>query len=141
MKLSEKGRHQPRPTLPRHAETLAVELSSWDGVIARTHWLLGDERVVDGADFYAGEHELGHLHLDAVAHIPQAPGVAQALIRNRLAQRFPWSDDWVVSRVSSAEAVRHARWLFRLNYDHGRGVATELLLRRIQQRGAQRLTA
>ena len=80
MKLSEKGRFQARPALPLHAETLAERLASWSNVQARTHWELGDELVVDGADFYVGESELGHLHMDGTAHVPQPSPVAEALL-------------------------------------------------------------
>ena len=69
MKLSLKGRFSTRPTLPEHAEDVAKELASWPDMHARTHWLLGDETEVDGADFYLGEEELGHLHLGGQAHV------------------------------------------------------------------------
>jgi hypothetical protein len=62
------GSFVPPPTLsPKHAQALSETLASWALVHARTHWLLGDESVADGADFYLGDEELGHLHLDGEA--------------------------------------------------------------------------
>lgn len=132
MKLSKKGRFEIRPSLPLHAERLAEELASWPGVQPRTHWLLGDETVVDGADFYVGEDELGHLHLDGTAHIPQARAVADALVSANLASRFRWIASWVEMAVNDPASHAHASWLFRLRYDQLRGTHAKLLLDRVQ---------
>ena len=132
MKLGEKGSYAPRPVLPPHAEDLANVLGSWNSVRPRTHWLLGDEQQVDGADFYVDERELGHLHLDGTAHIPQAPMVANALLAAKIAQRFPWAQHWVVHPVVSEASARHAEWLFRLQFDHLQGGSSDLLVSRVR---------
>lgn len=44
MKLSEKGRYVPPPSLPKHAQAVLEVLAGWPDVHARTHWLLGDEQ-------------------------------------------------------------------------------------------------
>lgn len=133
MKLSDKGRFQARPRLPQHAEGLATELSTWPGVQPRAHWLLGDATVVDGADFYVGEEELGHLHLDGAAHIPQAKVVADNLVTLKLARPFRWLASWVEVDVVDAASRENALCLFRLNYDRLRGVHSKLLVERVQQ--------
>lgn len=111
--LSKKGRFAPRPTLPRHAERVATIVSGWPGVHARTHWLRGSESVVDGADFYVGELELGHLHLDGEAHLAAAPDQRDAWIDGGWAQPFPWSTSFVVLPVQREVDVDVAVRLFR----------------------------
>ena len=61
MKLSEKGHFAQRPSLAGAAELVARNVERWADVHARTHWQLADETIVDGADFYVGERELGHF--------------------------------------------------------------------------------
>ena len=52
------------------AQSVSAEIQSWPGIIAATHWFLYDRTQVDGADFYVGEKELGHIHLDGELHEP-----------------------------------------------------------------------
>ncbi len=110
--LSQKGPAAPRPRLAAPAETLAVELEQWPGVIARAHWEIGDDTSVNGADFYIGEHELGHIHLDGEAHVPMLAAEARALIDAGSAQAFPWSEDWVAWRIRRPADVAVALALF-----------------------------
>jgi hypothetical protein len=121
MKLADKGRYAAPPKLPKRAQRVSEALATWPRVHARTHWQLGDESIVDGADFYVGQGplaaELGHLHLDGQAHVAMPATLASALIAARLAQRFPYGRGFVVFDVDSEAAVDHALWLFRLNYD------------------------
>ena len=43
IKLSEKGRFAPPPKLEgAAAQRVAETVAAWDGVVARTHWLLGE---------------------------------------------------------------------------------------------------
>ncbi len=121
MKLSEKGRFVPRPTLEGVAERVACSVESWPEVHARTHWELGDETIVDGADFYVGERELGHLHLYAEAHIVMPRSLRDALIAAKLARPFRWSESFVVHRVRTAADAEHVERLFRLAFDYLQG--------------------
>ena len=130
MKLSEKGTFAPPPKLPQHAQVVSDGVAGMEGVVARSHWLLGDEREVDGADFYLGDEELGHIHLDSEAHVFHSARVASALIAAGHGQRFPWSRNVVVFPIRSRDDVKHALWLFRLSYDRRRGVREEELLAR-----------
>ena len=134
MELSKKGRFQAPPPLPQYAQRVCAEVSSWEGVAARTHWRLGDETVVDGADFYLGEDEIGHIHLDGTAHIVAEPLVRDALIAAGLAKPFRWSDAFVVVPTKREADVELAHWVFELRYDAARGVSAEVLVARVAGR-------
>ncbi len=131
MKLAEKGRFSPPPKLPKHAQVVSQALSSWADVHARTHWLLGDESVVDGADFYVGDEEIGHLHLEGQAHIATGLVLRKALVTAKLAAPFRWSSKFVVHDIARVSDVEHALWLFRLAYDRARGASDEELVTRV----------
>ena len=131
MKLSEKGRYAPPPSLEPAAQQVSETLAAWPGVHARAHWLLGDERTIDGADFYYGEDELGHIHLDSQAHVMHPKRVVEALIQAGLGRRFQFSGEVVVFDVRRQSDVAQALWLFQLSYDRCRGSKTAELLARI----------
>lgn len=133
MKLSEKGHYAPPPQLKPAAQRVANTLSGWEGMQARTHWLLGDENEIDGADFYCGDQEVGHIHLDSEAHIFLPRTVADALINSGLARRMPWSRDAVMFGVNTLRDVDHAIRLFRLSYDRRRGASHSELLARVRE--------
>src|ERR1700743_74772 len=101
MRLSEKGSFAPRPRLSGVSEELAQAIELWPDVLARTHWELGDERIVDGADFYVGQRELGHIHLYREAHIAVPRALRNALIAAKLAAEFPWSGAFVLKRLGT----------------------------------------
>lgn len=130
MKLAEKGHYEPPPSLPRHAQAVSRALATWPDVHARTHWLLGDETEVDGADFYVGEGELGHIHLQGEAHIAVPPAVRKALIKAGLAAPFRWSESFVVFQITSSADVGLAQSLFRLAYDRLKGMSSAELVAR-----------
>ena len=133
MKLQEKGRFSPPPVLPEHAQVVSKALASWPDVHARTHWFLGDETRVDGADFYVGDEEIGHLHLEGQAHVATGPVVRKALVAAQLASPFRWSSKFVVHDVARAADIEHALWLFRLAYDRARGATDEALSARVHE--------
>jgi len=124
MKLSEKGHYAPPPRLPVHAQTVSQSLAGWPGVHARTHWLLGDQTKVDGADFYVGERELGHIHLQGEAHIAVPKAVRDALVAAGLAAPFRWSQAFVVYPIVKAADIAPAQALFQLAYDHLHGLSS-----------------
>jgi hypothetical protein len=130
MKLAEKGRYAPPPRLPVHAQAVSQALAKWPGVHARTHWLLGNENEIDGADFYVGERELGHIHLQGEAHIAVPAAVRNALIANGLAAPFHWNQGFVVYQIASAADVAPAKALFQLAYDRLQGVSSADLVAR-----------
>jgi hypothetical protein len=132
MKLDQKGRFAPPPRLPKHAETVSEALATWPGVIARTHWFLGDETVVDGADFYLGQSELGHLHLDGTAHVAVSKPLRDALVEAELAKPFRWSDAFVVFAIRNASEATRALRLFRLSYERVEGAPLATLLSQLR---------
>jgi hypothetical protein len=131
MKLAEKGRYAPPPRLKPAAQRVARAIAMWPGVHARAHWLLGDERAVDGADFYFGEEELGHIHLDSAAHVVHARAIADTLIKAGLGRRFEWSRQVVVFEIRTPNDVAHALWLFELSYARRQGLEVSEILARI----------
>jgi len=131
MKLAEKGRFAPPPALPRHAQAVAETIAAWPSVHARTHWLLGDEREIDGADFYLGEDELGHIHLDGEAHIAVSKPMREALVAAGLAKPFRWNGAFVVFRIETAADRVHAEALFKLSYQRRLGATDAQLLKTI----------
>ena len=136
MKLSDKGRYAPPPSLPKHAQAVSEAIASWPEVHARTHWLLGDENVVDGADFYLGDEEIGHIHLDGEAHVAVSASIRRALVDSGLAEPFEWSRSFVVTSIRRERDVEHAKALFRIAYERRRGAKEEELLERALAMGA-----
>ena len=136
MKLEEKGHFAPPPKLPRWAQKLSETLAGQPGVEARTHWLRGDETQVDGADFYLGQEELGHLHLDGEAHVAQAGPVRDALVEAGLAHPFRWSRQFVTAAISDAAGLERGAWLFGLRRRQLEGVAVPDLVREVQEHAA-----
>lgn len=99
------------PRLDGAAQAACEEISKLPGVIVQAHWEIGSQTEVNGTDFYVGEEELGHIHLDGEAHIAVGQELAAVLIRARLARRFHWSREFV---VVDTDDVAHAVWVFGL---------------------------
>ena len=141
MRLAEKGPIIAPPVLEGWAQGVSLEIQSWPKIISATHWYLHDLTQVDGADFYVGEKELGHIHLDGEMHLSLTRPLRKALTGARLAQPFPWSDSWVQFPITSRGSTKRAIWLFRLAYDRLNGERSSELQRRIrdvQDRGSAR---
>jgi hypothetical protein len=134
MRLNDKGPIQPPPRLAPRLETVSVEVQGWADVIAATHWNLYARDEVDGADFYVGDRELGHLHLDGEAHIPVSRVLRAPLVDAGLARPFRYGSSasrWIELSIRTTTDAAHALWVFRLNHDRLRGAATAQLLARI----------
>ena len=133
MRLESKGEVRPPPKLSGPAQSVSREIQSWPDIIAATHWYLCDRTQVDGADFYVGEKELGHIHLDGELHLGVTVGLRRQLIEAGLAEALPWAEDWVQAPISSARDARTALWLFRLAYDRLTGTPIPELRQRIRE--------
>ena len=131
MRLEDKGEIRPPPVLGTHPQRVSLAIQSWPGVIAATHWHLYDRTQVDGADFYLGRRELGHIHLDGEIHLLATKGLRNALVSHGLAEPFVWSDGWVQYTIRTKADVQHGLWLFRLAYDRLSGVARPELQSRL----------
>jgi luciferase-like monooxygenase len=128
-----KGRVAPPPRLGPAAQRVADGVGKLPGVSVQAHWEIGSQTEVNGTDFYVGQEELGHIHLDGEAHVPIGRALADVLISAKLAQRFPWSRDFVV--VDTDDAA-HALWVFGLRRDQIDGVAASELRARIRDHRA-----
>ena len=133
MRLEAKGEIRPPPRLKGPAQFVSLEIQSWPGIIAATHWFLYDRTQVDGADFYVGERELGHIHLDGELHLCVTVGLRRRLIEGGLAEALPWAEDCVQAPISNRRDARNALWLFRLAYDRLTGIPIPDLRRRIAE--------
>ena len=98
---------------------------------AATHWFLYDQTQVDGADFYVGDRELGHIHLDGEIHLGTTRTLGAMLIEHGLADPFEWHDAWVQYPIRKKADVDHALWLFRLGYDRLTGTGIAMLRQRV----------
>jgi hypothetical protein len=132
MLLKSKGEIQPPPKLKGPAQSVSREIQSWPGIIAATHWDFYDRDEVDGADFYVGEKELGHIHLDGELHLCLTVGLQKRLTEAGLAEPLRWADDCVQAPIASRKDARTALWLFRLGYDRLRGTPIPELRERIR---------
>ena len=107
MSRAAKGRVAPPPRLAKRAQRVADSVAALAGVVAQAHWEIGSQTEVNGVDFYVGEEELGHIHLDGEAHIPVGRKLARVLVQRGLAEPFEWSRDFVV-----VDTKDHDRALF-----------------------------
>lgn len=131
MRLESKGEIRPPPKLKGPAQSVSSQIQSWPGIIAATHWFLYDRTQVDGVDFYVGEKELGHIHLDGELHLCVTVGLRRRLIGAGLAEALRWAEDCVQAPISNRRNARDAVWLFRLAYDRLTGTPIPDLRRRI----------
>ena len=116
MPRSKKGPVVPPPVLNGVLAAVAENISAWPGVVATGHWTFYKPRQIDGIDFYVGDEELGHIHLDGDLHLATSPALAKAMIRNGLAKPFQYQEGWVheyIQKIGAPAAIA----LFRSNYD------------------------
>lgn len=116
MARSDKGVMAPAPQLDGPLQTVADAVSAWPGISASTHWHFYNRSRVDGVDFYLGDKELGHIHVDGSLHLATSPSQGKALIAARLARPFSYQRGWVCEDVCHI-GVQAAIALFRSNYE------------------------
>lgn len=133
MRLETKGEIRLPPRLKGPAQSVSLEIQSWQGVIAATHWFLNDRTQVDGVDFYVGDKELGHIHLDGELHLRVTVGLRRLLIDCGRAYPFRWADDWVQAPIATRLDARNALWLFQIGYDRLIRVPISDLRRRVRK--------
>ena len=91
MKLADKGPYSDPPRLPgKHGQLLVDIVSQWPGVHTRAHYEIGSFTAIDGTDFYVGQDELGHIHDNSDAHIPNTMAVTTRVVAAKLATHFRW---------------------------------------------------
>ena len=116
MPRSDKGVMALAPELEGPLQTVASAVAAWPGISASAHWHFYDRTRVDGVDFYLGQKELGHIHLDGSLHLATSPSLGKALVAGRLAQPFPYQRGWVCEDIYDVGA-KAAIALFRSNYE------------------------
>jgi hypothetical protein len=131
MKLIDKGSVIAPPVLAGWAQSASLEIQSWPDIVSATHWLFGNPTVVDGADFYVGELELGHIHLNGESHLVLTEALKEAIIDSEFAEPFRWDANFVQFQINSQHSAQHALWLFRLAYDRIVGLSESDLLDKI----------
>lgn len=117
-----KGPLAPPPALGPELQAVVDAVSAWPEVKATTHWRLGDHTRVDGVDFYVGEDELGHLHLDGSIHLATTPALQAELLGEGVGAPFAYARGWTQADVRRLGAAGAAA-LFRRNYDRLRPAA------------------
>ena len=108
-------RWQPPPALEEPLRTVADAVAGWPGIITTVHWDLFDSTRVDGIDFYLGDRELGHIHLDGELHLATSPTLGKVMIGEGVARPFRYQRGWVYERIRSIGA-HAAIALFQRNY-------------------------
>ncbi len=131
MKLEDKGKIIPPPVLSKYPEPVSKEIQTWPGIIAATHWEIWDRNQPNGSDFYVGELELGHIHLDGSLHVPSTKQFSTALIKAGFAQNFPYAENWIQFNISNDKSAEHAIWLFKLHYGCLNGADAESVMHSI----------
>ena len=134
MKLADKGPMAPLPVLSAYPQTVSAAIQQWKGIIAAAHWDLHNETRIDGADFYVGNEELGHIHLDGSVHLATVKELRVPLVSHKLAEKFPYGgtyDGWVLFNITTEADAVQAIWLFKLNYQRLTGVAMKQLINTI----------
>jgi hypothetical protein len=134
MTLEEKGKIAPPPIMTIYPQMVSVAIQQWKNVIAATHWDLYDNTKVDGADFYVGKNELGHIHLDGSVHLATTNELRIPLLENNLAKKFPYGgryEGWVLLKITNEIDAKQAIWLFQLNYERLMGISIETLISKI----------
>ncbi len=118
-----KGPLAPPPALVGRFQAVADAVAAWPEVEATIHWHFSDQSRVDGADFYVGADELGHIHLDGSIHLATTPELGAELVAEGLGRPFPWARGWVMASIDRL-GVEAAVALFHRNYDRLRPTAT-----------------
>ena len=109
MMLADKGRFDRPPMLRSPLEAVSAAVRSWPGIVSATHWHYANSSMIDGADFYRGQEELGHIHTDGELHLATSPTIARALVDRGLAVPFRWpGEEWVMYMIRSDEDACHA---------------------------------
>ena len=135
MTLEEKGKYAPPPIMTDYSQVVSDTIQEWENVIAATHWDLYDNTKVDGADFYVGKKELGHIHLNDSVHLATTNELRIPLLANNLAQKFPFGGEyegWVQFKITSESDAIQAIFLFQLNYERLIGYSVETLISKIE---------
>jgi hypothetical protein len=132
MRLKDKGKIQPPIELPEFPEMVSKAVQNFHQVISATHWDLYDRKKPDGADFYVGEAELGHIHINGEVHLATDLELRKKILKFGLARPFSYTggvyDGWVEFSIRNSVDAHQAITLFELNFRRLIGRSTEIEL-------------
>lgn len=131
MTLEEKGNFMPPPILSQYPELVSKEIQQWENIISATHWEIHNNNKANGADFYVGPAELGHIHLDGMLHLPSTKELSKMLIQAKIAEKFIYAQHWVQFKIYNQASAKQAIWIFRLHYDRICGTDDAQIMQRI----------
>jgi hypothetical protein len=57
--------------------------------------------------------------------------LSQAILKNKLAEKFPYAQNWVMFSITKKQDVKKAVLLFQLNYDRLNGEPIDTLISKI----------
>ncbi len=112
---SAKGPMAPPPRLRGDLQAVVDTVAAWPEVQVSMHWHFSDHSRVDGVDFYVGDDELGHLHLDGSIHLATTAALQAELIGEGVGTPFRYARGWTQGGVRRL-GVAGAAALFRRNY-------------------------
>ena len=112
---SAKGPLAPPPRLWDDLQAVVEAVAAWPEVQVTMHWHFSDYSRVDGVDFYVGDDELGHLHLDGSIHLATTAALQAELIGEGVGTLFPYARGWTQGSVRRL-GVAGAAALFLRNY-------------------------
>lgn len=118
MRREAKGPMGPPPDIAGPAGEVARAVAALPGVQASVHWHFARRSEVDGADFYLRGRELGHIHLDGVAHIAMTRAVRDAALARGIGRPAPWAgyEGWLHLPIRDAADAEAALALFAANH-------------------------
>ncbi len=116
MARADKGPVASPPILDGPIGTVSEAISGWPGIIATAHWDLYRPSQLDGIDFYLGDEELGHIHLDGSIHLATSPSLGATMVAQGSARPFRYQRGWVCEQVHNI-GPDAAIALFQSNYE------------------------
>lgn len=113
---SVKGPLESPPSLRVSLQAVVDTVAGWPGINKSVHWHFADLSRVDGVDFYFGDEELGHIHLEGEIHIAAGADLTSLLIAEGAAKPFRYQAGWVEEQADRIGTVASIQ-LFRRNYE------------------------
>jgi hypothetical protein len=90
----------------------------WPGVELRQHASATTPGETDGIEFRLYGRQVGHVHGDCSLHLPLTKALKESVVGERLAEplAFAPTSGWAMFTPITADDVKQAIWLLRLNY-------------------------
>jgi hypothetical protein len=101
-----------------YALEVMEEVRRWPGVELRQHASATTPGETDGIEFRLYGRQVGHVHGDCSLHLPLTKALKESVVGERLAEplAFAPTSGWAMFTPITADDVKQAIWLLRLNY-------------------------